>query len=270
MKKIISLIALTIVTITAHAQKKSELLAEIASLKDEVSTTKEALTASKKEARVSATRVTSVEKELIDIREANKQLLENIKKFTSASSQRSDNINATLKALQKKEKQLQAISNMYATQDSITLLAFTSLKKTLGEDAKIAASNNTIYITLDNALLFGDVDTKYTVTPEAETFLNKIAVAANTHSDLNIGIETTSNALTFSNGLVDNWDLSARQAAAIASLFQNKFAVNPARLIPFGKSDIGFNGVETTTQIKLSPKYDKFYAKLKEDMKNAD
>jgi len=270
MKKISILILLLVATTSIQAQKKTELLAEIASLKDEIGNTKAALTTSKKEARVNATRVESIESELVDLRAANKQLLENIKTFTTASSQKSDNINNTLKTLQKKEKQLQAISDAYATQDSITLLTFTSLKKTLGEDAKIAASNNAIYVTIDNAKLFGDVDTQYTVTPEAETLLNKLATVINTNASLTVGIETTSNALTFANGIVDNWDLSARQAAAIASLFQNKFAVDPARLIPFGKSDVGFDGVETSTQIKLSPKYDSFYAKLKEDMKNSD
>jgi len=269
MRKTITAIVL-IATTFAQAQKKSELLAEIENLKTEIALTKADLTEAKKSVKVGETRVESIEKELIDLRAANKQLLGNIKTFTMASNQKSDNINSTLNSLQKKEKQLQAINDAYATQDSITLLVFTSLKKTLGEDAKIAASNNAIYITIDNAMLFDDADTSYTISTEADLFLNKISQVINTNPSLTIGIQTTSNAITFNNGIVDNWDLSARQAASIASLFQNKYAVNPASLIPFGKSDVGFDGVETSTQIKLAPKYDAFYATLKEAMKNAD
>jgi len=73
--------------------------------------------------------------------------------------------------------------------------------------------------------------------------------------------------------LEDNWDLSAKRATSIARILQNRFSVNPGRLIAAGRSSyvpLAPNDTEANmsknrrTKIIIMPRLDQFFDLLEE------
>ena len=117
--------------------------------------------------------------------------------------------------------------------------------------------------------MFGDDDKSYTVQDKAKGILGKIATALKAKPGLKIIVEGNSNALNFKDkSIVDNWDLSAKQAASIVRILQKDFEVDPKRIDVLAKSEYGSESIETSTRIIIDPKFDEFYGLVKEQMKN--
>jgi len=132
---------------------------------------------------------------------------------------------------------------------------------------KLGIVEGAVYLTMVNSYLFGE-GSNSTIQPNAKNALNKIANVLNARKDMTIVIEGNSNELSFTNGLLDNWDLSSLQAAAVARSLQTEYNVDPKRIQLLGKSQYGSDSIETFTRIMISPKFDDFFLKVKESMKN--
>ncbi len=269
-QKITLLFVLVCSSFTMFAQKKKDLLIEIDTLKSELQFTKNSLSESRKNEKVSLARMESAESQLGELRDANAALLKNLKGFTEISNKNSETIENALKSLNEKERQLKVVNEALSSTDSTTLAVFTLFKGSLEGSAKTSVKNGAVVISIPNLVLFGENDHNYSVAEEAQPILAKLAKAINTYPDIRITIEGNSNALEFKDAsLIDNWDLSARQAAAVARALQNKHSVNPKRMDALGKSKYNSESVvETVTEIIVQPNFDRFYAVIKESMKN--
>lgn len=269
MRKIILFASVVLLTSSyVQAQKKKDLLAEIDKLRQELKTTKGELTESQKNEKVSLTKVKSMETQVKDLKETNASLLTNMSSFTELSNKKATNLQTSQEIIKAKDLQLNAINDAITAKDSINLAVFSQFKNAIGGD-NVKISNGTILIVLPNTTLFGENDKNYIVDAKAKPTLEKIAATLNANADLNIIVEGNSNALKLDGKkLIDNWDLSARQAASVVRALQVDYKVAPKRLEAVGKSEFATEGIETVTKIIIDPRHDKFYGMVKNNMKN--
>ncbi len=271
MRKIILFAAVLLLTNSfVQAQKKKDLLAEIDQLRQELKTTKGELADSNKKVKVSEAQVRSMEVQVNDLKDTNATLLTNMSSFTELSNKKATNLQTSQEIIKQKDKQLNTINDALTKSDSVNLAVFSSFKNAIGGD-NIKISNGTIYIILANNTLFGENDKNYKVDDKAKSTLQKIAATLNANPNLHITVEGNSNALKFDGKtLIDNWDLSARQAASIIRVLQNDYQVDPKRMNALGKSEYGSESIETFTRIIIDPKFNEFYALIKDNMKSGN
>lgn len=269
MRKIILLASVLFLTNTVvQAQKKKDLLAEIDKLRQELRTKDGELVEARKNERVSQSKVKTMEAQVADLKETNATLLANMNSFTELSNKKASNLQTSQEIIKEKDRQLNVINDAITANDSINLAVFSKFKNAIGGD-NLKISNGTIHIILPNTTLFGENDKNYVVDAKAKPTLEKIAATLNANPDLNIIVEGNSNALKLDGKkLIDNWDLSSRQAASVVRVLQTDYKVDPKRMEALGKSEYGTEGIETVTRIIIDPKFNNFYNLVKDNMKN--
>lgn len=256
MKTFLTTLLLTLGTIAAlQAQRKSELFAEIDKLKSEKDSLKSVIIDARKNENVAKTRAESFESQVEGLQEANNNLMANMSNFTAVSTKNSEIATIAMENLQAKENQLKSIKNAIASNDSTIIVVLTNVKQTLGENAKIKVSDGTVVVSSELEFLYGS-DSGTTLTPEAEIWAEKIANILKTNPTTALDIEGLS--------MTGNLDLPAKQAMALSTTLQNKFAITPDRITTLGRDGNLKEGVE----LKIHPKFQDFYLMVREEMKN--
>lgn len=254
-----------------NAQSKKDLLAEIDKLRSELNTTKSQLSESRTNERVSKSKVETMEIQVKTLEETNNSILSKMGGFTQLSQQKSKNLEQSLETIKKKDAQLNTVNEELTKADSTKLATVAIFKNGLGDsldrEVKLGIIDGAVYLTMENSFLFGQ-GSSVLIQESAKSVLSKIAAVLNAKTDLDILVEGNSNELTFTNGLVDNWDLSSVQAAAVARTLQVENSVDPKRIQVVGKSQYALDKVETYTRIMISPKFNEFFLTVKESMKN--
>lgn len=256
MKRIIlTLCVLFISSSFLYAQKKRELITEIAALKTELEATKAEVSGAKKNEKIGLARAESYEVQVKELQDANATLLKNLNSFATVSNKNSENINKVMAKLEEKENQLKAINNTIASNDSTAIVVLTNAKQTLGENAKIGVSNGSVIIATTLESLFGTA-TGVTVTAEGATWLEKIANILNANPKVSITIAGLS--------MTGELDAAANKASAVGAVLQNQFSIDPNRIDSLGKDGNFKEGIN----LKLHPDYNQFYDMVKENMKS--
>ncbi|MBT8296246.1 MAG: OmpA family protein [Gramella sp.] len=164
-------------------------------------------------------------------------------------------------------------------EDSINLAVSYNLKQNITEgadedDIDISVDETVVMINVSDKLLFGSGS--YRVTKEAQPLLKKLAEVINSEPAMEVMIEghTDDRTMVKDSYLKDNWDLSVRRATSIVRLLQDKYDVEPSKLIAAGRSSYQ-PLVENTnkenmaknrrTRIVIIPNLDKFFAMLEGD-----
>ncbi|MCP4976623.1 MAG: hypothetical protein GY931_10715 [Maribacter sp.] len=258
MKRI--LLSLSILLISSSflfAQRKSDLIAQIDALKTELDSTKAIVTEAKKNEKIGLARAESFESQVQELQDANATLLKNLNSFAEVSNKNSENINKVMAKLEEKENQLKVINNTIASNDSTAIVVLTNAKQTLGENAKIGVSNGSVIIASKLESLFGTT-TGVAITPEATTWLEKIASILNANPKVSITIEGLS--------MTGELDAAANQASAVGAVLQNQFSIDPNRINSLGKDGNFKEGIN----FNLHPNYNEFYEMVKENMKSSN
>ncbi|HEA22178.1 hypothetical protein LCGC14_2458930 [marine sediment metagenome] len=251
----ISLFLLIGTTLTLQAQRKSDLIAEIESLKSQLDSVSSEVLDARKNERVAQARATSFEAQVTSLQQSNNTLMSNISNFTAVSNKNSDIANSAIESLQATEGKLRSIKNAIASNDSTIIVVLTNVKQTLGEEAKIAVSNGAVVVSSDLTSLYGS-DSGTTLTPEAEVWSEKLASILKANPTTAIDIEGLS--------MTGDLNVPAQQALAISTVLQSKFAIAPERISTVGKDGNLKEGV----QVKIHPKFSDFYLMVREEMKN--
>ena len=115
----------------------------------------------------------------------------------------------------------------------------------------------------------------YRVNKKAYPLLQKLADVANSEPSMDIMIEGHTDSRSFNSGsLEDNWDLSVKRATSIVRLLQNKFNLEPSRMIASGRSSylpLTYNDTKENrsrnrrTNIIILPNLNKFFALLESE-----
>ena len=256
MKTILIFLFLTVSTsLSVQAQRKSDLLDKIESLRSQLdSVNSEVLDARKKE-RIAQARATSFEAQVTDLQASNNTLMSNISNFTAVSNKNSDIANSAIESLQATEGKLRTIRNAVASNDSTIIVVLTNVKQTLGEDAKIAVSKGSVVVSSDLTTLYGS-DSGTTLTPQAENWAEKLADILKSNPATAIDIEGLS--------MTGDLNVPAQQALSLSTVLQNKFQIAPERI-----NTLGMDGnLKEGVQVKIHPKFSDFYLMVREEMKN--
>jgi len=169
-------------------------------------------------------------------------------------------------------------------EDSINLAVSYNLKQNISEgadadDIDINVDETVVMINVSDKLLFGSGS--YRVTKEAQPLLKKLAEVINSEPAMEVMIEghTDDRTMVKESYLQDNWDLSVRRATSIVRILQDKYNVEPSKLIAAGRSSYQPLVDNTNkdnmaknrrTRIVIIPNLDKFFAMLESDVTMAD
>ena len=164
-------------------------------------------------------------------------------------------------------------------EDSINLAVSHNLKQSISEgseedDVDINVDKTVVMINVSDKLLFGDGS--YRVKNEANKLLKKLAEVINSEPSMEVMVEGHTDDRTMVEGsyLKDNWDLSVRRATSIVRILQDKYDVDPSKLIAAGRSsyaplvenDSPDNMAKNRrTRIVIIPNLDKFFAMLESE-----
>lgn len=257
MKRILLVLLLVLCCTTAlQAQKKSELIAEIATLRMQLDSVSSEVVDARKNEKVAQTQSESYKGQVTELQNANRTLMKSLTSFTEVSTKNSSNFNVAMERLNAKERQLKGLNDALASNDSTALVVLTNAKKTLGENASIGVSKGIVIISSSLTSLFGS-DTSSTISVEAEPWVQKIGEILTANPEMAITIEGLS--------MTGNLVLPAQQAGAISSALQ-RLEIASERITALGKDGNLKEGIV----LKIHPKFDQFYLMVKENLKNVN
>ncbi|MEO9892557.1 hypothetical protein [Aurantibacter sp.] len=254
-KQILTFCAILFLCTITNAQRKSDLIAEVATLKTQLDSVSSEVALAKQNEKIGLNEAATYKKQVTELQDANLTLMKNLNSFAEVSNKNTSIVNTAMATIEAKEAQLKKIKAALASHDSTALIVLTNAKQTLGENAKIGVSNGAVIISEKLATVFGS-DTGKNVTASSEEWLGKIAamLVANPKTSLTIeGLSMTGDLIT-----------PAAQALAIENILKNKFEIAPERISSLGRDGNLKEGIN----LKIHPNYDDFYTMVKEEMKN--
>lgn len=186
-----------------------------------------------------------------------------------------DKMNNTLSKMSSEE-----LASATTLKDSINLALSHNLKKKIAtsdfesdDDIDIRIDKTVVMISVADNLLFKTGS--YRVNPKAYALLQKLADVANSEPSMDVMIEGHTDSRTINTGcLEDNWDLSVKRATSIVRLLEDKYQIDPSRLIASGRSsyvpltenDTNENRSRNRrTNIIILPNLNKFFALLESE-----
>ena len=164
--------------------------------------------------------------------------------------------------------------------DFINLAISHNLKKTISDnnldsDIDVNIDKTVVMISVSDKMLFNSGS--YKVSKNASALLQKLADIINSEPSMDVIIEGHTDSRTINTPVIqDNWDLSTKRATSIVRILQNKYNVDPARLIASGRSSYVPIADNTTregrarnrrTNIIILPNLNKFFALIAEEEK---
>lgn len=268
MKKSIILSATVVLMLTSCVSKK-----KYVALENNLNDTKSTLTKTQVEkeeletemAKIEA-RVTEYNQKINSLKEINDSQLTSADGVAVISEDNKKKMRATLANVD--AGQLAAAKTL---QDSMNLAISYNLKKSLSdgnEDIAVDIDKTVVMINISDELLFNSGS--YRVNSKANDVLSKIAEVLNSEPSMEVMVEGHTDSRTIQTPMIhDNWDLSVKRATAIVRVLQNKYKVDPAKLIAAGRSSYApivendsrdNRSKNRRTKIVIIPNLDKFFA----------
>jgi chemotaxis protein MotB len=218
-----------------------------------------------------AARLKELEDQVEFLKKNNNALFDRLSDLSVVSKAGAESVKKSIEALNDQSKYIQNLNSSIQRKDSINLALVNNLKRSLGnvsdEDVQIEVKKGVVYVSLSDNMLFKFGS--FAVSSSAENVLEKVAKILNDYKEIDILVEGHTDNVPFSGeGLIDNWDLSVKRATSVARLLQNKFKVDPARMIAGGRGEYmpkvaNTNGANRSqnrrTEIVITPKLDQFF-----------
>ena len=270
MKKIFITSTLSIALLTSCVSKKKYI-----ALESDLSNTKSALTKTQvakedlesKMAKIEA-RVTEYNSKISSLKEINDSQMTSVDGLAVMSNNTKKKMRATLQNVDASK-----LAQAKTLQDSMNLALSYKLKKSISDtegDVDVNIDKTVVMINISDKLLFNSGS--YKVSSKANNVLSKLAEVINSESSMEVMVEGHTDARSINTGLFkDNWDLSVKRATSVVRILQNKYKVDPTKLIASGRSsylplvenDTRDNRAKNRrTRIVILPNLDKFFALL--------
>lgn len=221
-------------------------------------------------------RVADYNAKINSLKDENDQKLE-MNDLTAMSNQNKEQMRETLRKVDPEK-----LREARTLEDSINIAVSYNLEQSINDgpsdDIEISVDKTVVMIDVSDKLLFNSGS--YRVSKNAYPLLSKLADVINSEPSMEVMIEGHTDDRTIVEGshLQDNWDLSVRRSTAIVRLLQDRFNVNPEKLIAAGRSSY-HPVVENTnnnnraknrrTRIVILPNLDKFLAMLDSENRTA-
>jgi len=284
MKRILGLLIVTVLVTSCVSKKKYvQLEQNLIDTKGELQQTtleKEELetkmAAIEKRVEIYNANINSLQSENATLQASNDQKMEFLDDNSAVmSANMKANLDATLAQLPAEE-----LEGAKTLKDSMNIAIAHNLKKSISEsnmendgDINVGIDQTVVMISVADSLLFRSGS--YNVSSKASPLLSKLADVINAEPSIDVMIEGhTDSKGIHTEEIVDNWDLSVKRSTAIARILQNKYKVDPARLIPAGRSSYVPLTDNSTyknrarnrrTNIIIMPNLNKFFALMAEE-----
>jgi chemotaxis protein MotB len=272
MKRTIVVTVLAATMLSSCVSKK-----KYVALEDELSDTKSTLQKTQVEKEEIEEKYARIEERVADynskinsLRAENDSKME-MNDLTVMSNNNKDKMRATIAKMDKEK-----VAGAETLEDSINLAVSHNLKSNISEgaddeDIDITVDETVVMINVSDKLLFGSGS--YRVSNQAQPLLKKLAEVINSEPAMEVMIEGHTDDRTMVEGsyIQDNWDLSVRRATSIVRLLQDKYDVDPEKLIAAGRSSYqplvdntnnDNRAKNRRTRIVIIPNLDKFFAML--------
>lgn len=284
MKRILALLIMTaLVTSCVSKKKYVQLEQELIDTKGELQQTtieKEALETKfakiEKRVEIYNDKINSLQADNSSLQESNNQKMDYVAdNSTVMSANMKANMEATLAKLPAEE-----LEGAKTLKDSMNIAIAYNLKKSIDEsnaegdgDIDVNIDQTVVMISVADSLLFRSGS--YHVSSKAYPILAKLADVINSEPSIDVMVEGhTDSKGIHTEEIVDNWDLSVKRSTSIVRLLQNRYKVDPARLIPSGRSSYVPLTDNSTyknrarnrrTNIIIMPNLNKFFALMAEE-----
>ena len=133
------------------------------------------------------------------------------------------------------------LANARTLEDSMNIVVSQNLKRNLDEsmandDIDINIEESVVMITISDKLLFNSGS--YRVSSKAKDLLQRLADVVNSEPAIEVLVEGHTDNRTVKQGayVKDNWELSVERSTAIVRELQDKYNVDPSKLIAAGRS----------------------------------
>ena len=240
MKKMntVALLGATILTVSCVSKKK---YTELETRYDDtrVSLTKTQVEKEELEAKYSAieNRVADYNSKINSLRDDNYQKLDLVENLAVMSESTKDKMRETLSKVDQNE-----LAQAKSLEDSMNLAISYNLKKNLDdsvgedEDIQVDIDETVVMINVSDKLLFNSGS--YRVSRKADGLLKRLADVINSEPAIEVMVEGHTDDQTVKPGayIKDNWELSVERSTAIIRELQDKYNVDPAKLIAAGRS----------------------------------
>ena len=219
-------------------------------------------------------KVQDLEERIDFLKKNNTNMLDRLGDLSILSKNESDNVKNSLAKINKQDKYISGLQNAIARKDSLNMQLVLNLKGALAnvndDDIEINVEKGVVFISISDKLLFRSGS--YRVSKNAESVLGKVAKVVNAKPEIEIMVEGyTDSKSIHTAALEDNWDLSVKRATSVVRILQNKYKVNPERLIAAGRSEyhpvsdnktVQGRAKNRRTKIVILPKLDQFFELL--------
>ncbi len=280
MKKIFMLLAVSSILFTScvSSKKYTELEGKQKNTQDLLNTATVKLNDCLSDRSAANVRVSSLEEQLLDLRNDKNSLIQSSKDMTILTKLGASNLQKSLESLKEKDLKITRLQDALTKKDSVTLALVSSLKKEVGlddEDIEINVEKGVVFISLSDKVLFKSGS--YNLSSRANEILGKVATVINGKPNFEALVEGHTDNDPFKKGvLIDNWDLSTKRSAAVVRKLV-ELGANPAQMIAAGRgefvplvpNDSAENkSINRRTKIYILPKIDQFYEMIENEMKN--
>ncbi len=284
MKKILTLLVMTTLIVSCVSKKKYvQLEGDLMETRGELQKTtveKEELEAKmakiEKRVEIYNAQVNSLQSDNASLTESNNQKMDLL---ADNSAVMSENMKAKLQETLAKLPP-ESLEGAKTLKDSMNIAIAHNLEQSINEnnidkdgDIDVNIDQTVVMISVADSLLFRSGS--YTVNSKAHDLLSKLADVIKAEPSIDVMIEGhTDSKGIHTETIVDNWDLSVKRSTAIVRVLQNKYKVDPARLIPSGRSSYVPLTDNSTyknrarnrrTNIIIMPNLNKFFALMVEE-----
>ncbi len=219
--------------------------------------------------------IEGLNKQIAFLKENNTQALRQLQDLSVISSQQADNIRKSLDNIGAKDNYIQTLQQSMARKDSLNMVLVMNLKGAVGsmddQDINIKVDKGVVYIDISDKLLFKSG--RYEITEKANEVLGKVAQVLKNQPDVEFMVEGHTDNVPYKGGgtLIDNWDLSVKRATTVVRLLQNKYGLEPSKMVAAGRSEyrpIATNDTRENkatnrrTRILILPQLDQFFKLL--------
>ncbi len=216
--------------------------------------------------------VDDLRSQLDDCRKQRDMQLDRVGDLTAISKDANENMKLTLSQLAQKDQYIRLLQAAKTKADSLNLALAVNLKQELAsglddQDIDVKVDKTVVMINLSDKMLFKSGSAN--LTDRASEVLGKIATIVDGRKDLEVMVEGyTDNVPISTDCIKDNWDLSVKRSTAVVRVLQNKYKIDPNRLIAAGRGEYNTLAPNDTaenrsknrrTRIIIMPQLDQFY-----------
>lgn len=212
------------------------------------------------------------EEQVNDLKSQMQNQLNQVEGLTELSQSATSNIKETLAQLERKDKYIHLLQAAKSRADSINLALAVNLKSVLRDgiedkDVEVKVDKTVVFVNISDKMLYKSGS--FQLTERANEVLQKIAQIVESRPDLEVMVEGYTDNVPIKTACIDdNWDLSVKRATSVVRTLQQKFGVDPNRLIAAGRGEWNTLATNETadgrsinrrTRIIILPKLNQFY-----------